>query len=69
MADMADRDKALAAHWKSRMETDFIPGYTPERTPPNDTRIVNAVEYAAYQLGQMNRNLARLVEVLERRGD
>lgn len=68
MTDMTDRDKALAERRKAMMEGDFNPGYTPERMPQPDARIANAVEYAAYQLGQMNRNLARLLELLEKRG-
>jgi hypothetical protein len=46
------------------MEGGFNPGYRPEAAPPAKTRMVNAAEYAAYQLGRINRNLARLVDHL-----
>ncbi len=62
--DMDERNKALAERRRAIMEGDFNPGYTPEHTPPAEARLVNAAEYAAYQLGQINRNLARLVDHL-----
>jgi hypothetical protein len=49
-----------------RMEQDFRPNYPQFATAP-DQRIAAAAEYAAFQLGQINRNIARLVEVLEKR--
>ena len=51
---------------KQKMESDFNPGYLPESMPGFDTRLINAVEYSAYQLGQINRTLTRLAEILER---
>lgn len=62
--DMAQRNEGLAARRKAIMEADFNPGYTPENVPNAENRIANAAEYAAYQLGQINRNLARLVDHL-----
>ncbi len=53
---------------KQRMESDFNPGYLPESMPAADIRMVHAAEYSAYQLGQINRNLARLIEILEKGG-
>jgi hypothetical protein len=49
-------------------EADFLPDYTPNTAPKPDGRIANAAEYSAYQLGQINRNLAKLVALLEKRG-
>jgi hypothetical protein len=37
MNDMANRDKGLAERRKAMMEGDFNPGYTPERSPPQNT--------------------------------
>lgn len=59
-------DRAAAA-WKANMERDFAPGYRPENMPSPEQRLANAAEYAAYQLGQMNRNLTRLLDLLARR--
>jgi hypothetical protein len=47
-------------------ETDFDPGHTPERTPNADARLAAAVEYAAFQLGQINRKLDSLTAAVER---
>jgi hypothetical protein len=63
--DMNERNKAIAERRKAMMEGDFNPGYTPEHTPPAEARMVNAVEYAAYQLGQMNRTLQQILKTLE----
>jgi hypothetical protein len=49
--------------FRRKMEDDFIPIYSPN--PPSDMRIANAAEYSAYHLGQLSRNLARLIELLE----
>jgi hypothetical protein len=48
------------------MESDFNPGYLPESMPGLDTRMVNAAEYSAYQLGQINRSLSRLVQIFDK---
>jgi hypothetical protein len=62
------RNRALAEARKERWERDFNPTeYAPEYMPSPDVRLTNAAEYAAYQLGQINRNLARLIELLEKR--
>src|SRR5437870_3045572 len=53
---------AMSETRKQRMESDFNPGYLPESMPGLDTRMVNAAEYSAYQLGQINRSLSRLVQ-------
>ena len=63
--DMNERNKVMAERRKAYMEGDFEPGYTPERTPAADMRLANAAEYAAYQLGQMNRTLQQILKVLE----
>jgi hypothetical protein len=67
-ADMANsyKDKeAFATRRKAYMEQDFDPGYYPS-SMPLDVRFSLAAEYAAYQLGQINRKLDRLVEAAER---
>lgn len=67
-ANMANSNKdkeALATRRKTYMEQDFDPGYYPS-SMPLDVRLSRAAEYAAYQLGQINRKLERLVEAAER---
>jgi hypothetical protein len=68
-ADMANREKeekeAFAARRKTYLEQDFDPGYYPS-SMPLDIRLSRAAEYTAYQLGQINRKLDRLVDAAER---
>jgi hypothetical protein len=47
------------------MTRDFDPGHS---SMPLDMRLALAVEYAAYQLGQINRKLERLIEATEQIG-
>lgn len=47
----------------ARMENDF-PHHTPEQTPDPGVRLAVAAEYAAFQLGQINRKLATMIEAL-----
>ena len=63
--DMTDSDKdeeALASRLKQYMDQDFDPGHC---SMPFDMRLALAAEYAAYQLGQINRKLGRLIEAAE----
>jgi hypothetical protein len=62
MADTDKDDEALTTRRKLYMDRDFDPGHS---TMPFDMRLVLAAEYAAYQLGQINRKLERLIEVRE----
>jgi hypothetical protein len=48
-------------------EAEFAPGYTRDAMPSEQQRIANAAEYSAAQLGKISRNLARLVDILEKR--
>jgi hypothetical protein len=63
---VADRNDLIKERWQRRMNDDFNPGYTPETMPNAEMRIANAAEYAAYQLGQINRRLDQIVDVLGR---
>jgi hypothetical protein len=67
MADTTERDEKIRQRWIESMEGDFNPGNRPESTATIDYRMANAAEYSAYQLGKINRNLAKLIEVLEKR--
>jgi len=50
---------------KAHMETDFLPEACPDTLSQADRRMVNAAEYIAYHLGQMDKKLDRLIVLLE----
>jgi hypothetical protein len=60
-----ERNRALAASRKAIMEADFDPGHTLDHVPLRDERLATAAEYAAYQLGQINRKLDKLIAALQ----
>ncbi|TDX59862.1 hypothetical protein EDE12_12610 [Methylosinus sp. sav-2] len=64
--DMAERDKLLVERRKESYQKPFDPGITPERTPPTEARIANALEYIAYQLGSIARSAERIEEHLKK---
>jgi hypothetical protein len=66
--DHNEQAQQLKLRRQAMYEADFLPDYTPNTAPKPDGRIANAAEYSAYQLGQINRNLAKLVALLEKRG-
>jgi hypothetical protein len=48
-------------------ETDFDPGLQgSEEVPAPNARLANAGEYAAFQLGQINRKLDQLIAAVQR---
>jgi len=59
-----DRD-ATRQRTKADMETDFLPEASPDTLSQADRRMVNAAEYIAYHLGQMDKKLDRLIVLLE----
>ena len=51
--------------WTALMQSDFDPrSYGP--VPSAEHRLAIAAEYAAFQLGQINRTLARILERMEK---
>ena len=57
--------ETAAARWKEMMEKDFDLYYTPGRNSPSpEMRTATAEEYAAYQLGQINRKLDKIIAAL-----
>ena len=50
----------MADHSKEFFESDFDPGQSQSRTGQAETeeRIANALEYIAYQIGQINRKMS-----------
>lgn len=65
MTTKTERDQVIHVHWQARMENDFAPDHTPEQTPEPSLRLAIAAEYAAFQLGQINRKLDKLIEAFE----
>ena len=65
MVDMHERNRQLDERRKAFYETDFDPKHRPEGMPPPDIRLAAAAEYAAFQLGQINRKLDKLIAALE----
>lgn len=57
--------RAIRESWKSRMRGPFEPWSLPAHTQRGQARMVAAMEYAAFQLGEINRRLARLVALTE----
>ena len=64
MTTKAERDEVIHERWRARMENDFAPHHTPEQTPDPSVRLAIAAEYAAFQLGQINRKLDTMIEAL-----
>ena len=64
MTTKAERDDIIHERWRARMENDFAPHHTPEQTPDPSVRLAMAAEYAAFQLGQINRKLDTMIEAL-----
>jgi hypothetical protein len=46
----------------ARMENDLALHHTPEQTPDPSARLAIASEYAAFQLGQINRKVDTMIE-------
>jgi len=61
-----EQKQGLADRRKAYMERDFDPGTSATSMPPPEARLASAAEYAAYQLGQINRKLDRLIAATER---
>lgn len=66
MATVEERNQQILAQRKARYEAEFDSGQLPERIIPPDARLATAAEYAAFQLGQINQKLDRLIAAAER---
>lgn len=61
-----ERDARLREQRIARMEADYLPTYPSGFTVTPENKLANAAEYAAFQLGQINRKMGRLIELLEK---
>jgi hypothetical protein len=59
---------AVRQRIQAYMETDFLPEPSPDTLSQADRRMVNAAEYIAYHLGQIDKKLDRLIVLLEAGG-
>jgi hypothetical protein len=56
---------AVRARYDTFFGKDFMPLIRHEQTQGSEERIAYAAEFAAYQLGQIDRKLGRLIELME----
>ena len=64
MISTVERNRA-SARWKGMMEKDFDIDFVPGIDQPSpEMRTAAAEEYAAYQLGQINRKLDKIITAL-----
>jgi len=57
---------AIREQYDKFFGTDFMPLIRHEQTQGADARMAYAAEFAAFQLGQIDKKLGRLIELLER---
>ena len=62
---MKDND-AIRTRYDTFFGTDFMPLIRHEQTQGAEERIAYATEFAAFQLGQIEKKLGRLIELMER---
>lgn len=60
-----DHKHLVRERWNSFMRGEFDPWSIPPHTPRGEARMIAAMEYAAYQLGEINQRLARLTDLTE----
>jgi len=65
MSDTEHHRRAIRDRWNTFMRGEFDPWSLPLHTPRADDRMLAAMEYAAYQLGEINQRLAQLMDLTE----
>jgi hypothetical protein len=66
MEPAMDKD-VIRTRYEAFFEKDFMPLIRHEQTQGAEERQAYANEYAAFQLGQIDKKLGRLIELLERK--
>lgn len=61
-------DDAIRGQYDAFFRGDFMPLIRHEQTQGAEQRSAYAVEFAAYHLGQIDKKLGRLIELLEQGG-
>jgi hypothetical protein len=59
-------DDAIRMRYDAFFGADFMPLIRHDQTQGSDARIAYAAEFAAFQLGQIDKKLGRLIELMER---
>jgi hypothetical protein len=59
-------DSPIQARYAAFFETDFMPLIRQDQTQGAPERLAYAGEYAAHQLGDINKKLGRLIDLIER---
>lgn len=59
-------DNQINDRYNAFFATDFMPLIRHDQTQGAPERLAYANEYAAYQLGEINKKLGRLIELMER---
>ena len=59
-------DDAIRTRYDAFFGADFMPPIRHDQTQGSDARIAYAAEFAAFQLGQIDKKLGRLIELMER---
>ncbi len=68
MSSAPKHDKSadsIRDRYRSFFDNAFMPNIRHEQMPGADERIAYAAEFAAYQLGQIDGKLGRLIELME----
>jgi hypothetical protein len=60
-----EHKRAVRDRWNRYMRGEFDPWNLPPHTPRADDRMLAAMEYCAYQLGEINQQLGRLMDLTE----
>ena len=61
-------DDRIRTRYEAFFDADFLPLIRHDQTQGAEERIAYANEYAAFQLGQINLKLGRLIDLMERNG-
>ena len=65
MEAFLDHDSKVRTRYDDFFGKDFMPLIRHEQTQGAEERIAYATEFAAFQLGQIDKRLARLIELME----
>ena len=62
-------DDRIRMQYDAFFSADFMPLIRHDQTQGADARLAYATEFAAFQLGQIDKKLGRLVELFEQKGE